>query len=79
MPFSFILMKQEADNCTMEFNKTAKSILDSIKSVSSIFYGKGIQSIGSGILGWIFWVMAFIILFSEFSISLTINSAKSFT
>ena len=55
-------MKQEANNCTMEFNNTAKGILDSIKSVFSIFYGKGIQSIGSGLLGWIFLGIAFIIL-----------------
>ena len=55
-------MKQEADNCTMEFNKTAKEILEGIKSVFSIFYGKGIQSIGSYFIGWIFFVIAFIIL-----------------
>lgn len=55
-------MKQEANNCTMEFNETAKEILEGIKGFFSIFYGKGIQSIGSGILGWIFWVIAFIIL-----------------
>lgn len=55
-------MKQQGENCTMEFNNTAKGLLEYITSIFSFFTGKDVQGIGSGILGWIFWTIAFIIL-----------------
>ena len=58
----------------MEFNKTAKSIIDTIIYIFSIFTGKGIQSIGSWMLGYIFWFMAFIILIWYFTSNTICNN-----
>ena len=55
-------MSQTGNNCTMEFNDTAKGVLESIQDFFSIFHGKGAQSLGSYFIGWIFWAIAFIIL-----------------
>jgi hypothetical protein len=55
-------MAQENKSCTMELNKTAESVLDTIKSATSIFYGKGVQSFGSGIIGYLLWFMAYLVL-----------------
>jgi len=55
-------MAQENKSCTMEINKTAESVLDSIKSFTSIFYGKGVQSFGSGIIGYLLMFLAYMVL-----------------